>query len=171
MLSRLGFFVAAVLFLPLLARLLAEALPDWPAAETMPLAPLGWTLATAVLLLFLADWLPGLRGGQRLLRQQRGYYLALAAASAPLGWLLAYLNVFAESWLIPASHNFTGGLLQTLLFALLAPAVLLLRAALGRSAPLLKLLAGWPAPRFASREFFTLALLTLALLGLTVGSV
>jgi len=171
MLSRLGLFVAAVLLLPLLARLLADALPDWLAAEPMPLAPLGWALVTAVLLLFLADWLLGLRGGQRLLRLQRYYYLALAVASALLGWLLAYLNVFAESWLIPAGHDVTGSLLQTLLFALTAPAVLLLRAALGRSAPLLKVLAGWPAPRFASREFFTLALLALALLGLTVGSV
>lgn len=166
MLTRLGLFVAALLLLPLLARLLAGAPPDWSALAPTPPAPLAWTLMVAVILPVLTDW-----RGPRLLGVQRGYYLALAVAGALLGWLLAYLNLFAESWLIPAGHDVIGGLLQTLLYALLVPAVVVLRAALGRSAALLKLLAGWPALRLTSRTTLTLTLLTLALLGLTVGSV
>lgn len=80
MLTRLGLFVAALLLLPLLARLLAGAPPDWSALAPMPSAPLAWTLMVAVILPALADW-----RGPRLLGVQRGYYLALAVAGALLG--------------------------------------------------------------------------------------
>ncbi|GAB4115870.1 MAG: hypothetical protein Fur0026_02290 [Sideroxydans sp.] len=171
MLKRLALFVCSLLLLPLLARWLADALPEWTTFPPMPLAPLALTLVAAILLLWLADTWQARNGGHSLLRLQRAYFLALAVASAFLGWLLAWLNLFAESWLVPNSHDFTSGLLQTLLFALLAPLVLLLRTAFVAQAGLLKWLAGLPALQWVTRHTAAHTLLTLALLGLTVGSV
>ncbi|GAB1233615.1 hypothetical protein [Ferrigenium sp. UT5] len=171
MLIRLALFFCSLLLLPLLARWLADALPEWTTFPLMPLAPLALTLVAAILLLWLADTWQARNGGHSLLRLQRAYFLALAVAGAFLGWLLAWLNLFAESWLLPASHDFTSSLLQTLIFALLAPLVLLLRTAFVAQAGLLKLLTGMPALRFISRHAAAHTLLTLALLGLTVGSV
>lgn len=171
MLMRLMLFFCGLIVLPLLARLLAAALPEWTAFPLMPLAPLTLTLAAALAALWMADAWQGRRGGHSLLHLQRHYFLALAVAGALLGWLLAWLNLFAESWLVPASHDFTSGLLQTLLFALLAPLVLLLRTAFLAQAGMLKLLAGMPALQWVSRDTATHTLLPLALLGLTVGSV
>lgn len=168
---RLMLFFCSLIVLPLLARLLAAALPEWATFPLVPLAPLTLTLAAALAVLWLADAWQGRRGGHSLLHVQRHYFLAVAAASALLGWLLAWLNLFAESWLVPASHDFTSGLLQTLLFALLAPLVLLLRTAFMAQAGMLKLLAGMPALQWVSRHTAAHALLPLALLGLTVGSV
>lgn len=171
MLNRLGVFVCALILLPLLASLLAAALPEWSAFPVMPRAPLWGTLAGALGLLWLADWWQGRHAGHSLLRLQRAYFLALTAASALLGWLLAYLNLFGESWLAPHSHDFISGLLQTMSFALLAPLVLLVRTAFLAQAGWLKLLAGLPALQWFSRPATANGLLTLALAGLTVGSV
>ena len=171
MLKRLMLFVCSLLLLPLLARWLADALPEWTAFPLMPLAPLTLTLGTALAVLWLADAWQGRHGGHSLLHVQRHYFLAVAVASALLGWLLAWLNLFTESWLVPASHDFTSGLLQTLLFALLAPLVLLLRTAFAAQAGMLKFLAGMPAMQWVSRHTTAHTLLLLALLGLTVGSV
>ncbi len=171
MLTRLAVFVVALILLPVLANLLAGANPDWSAFPALPRAPLLLALASALCLLWLADTWQARRGGQRLLIMQRSYYLALALASALLGWLLAYLNLFAESWLIPSAHDFTSGLLQTLLYALLAPLVLLLRAAFLAEAGLLKKMSGLPALHFCSAHTAAHALLTLALIGLVAGSV
>ena len=171
MLKRLMLFVCSLLLLPLLARWLADALPEWTAFPLMPLAPLTLTLGTALAVLWLADAWQGRRGGHSLLHVQRHYFLAVAVASALLGWLLAWLNLFTESWLVPASHDFTSVLLQTLLFALLAPLVLLLRTAFAAQAGMLKFLAGMPAMQWVSRHTTAHTLLPLALLGLTVGSV
>ena len=171
MLTRMAVFVAILILLPLLARLLGDALPELTAFPVMPLQPLALALASALGLLWLADWRQGRHAGHSLLHLQRAYFLALAVSSALLGWLLAYLNLFAESWLVPHSHDFSSGLLQTLIFALLAPLVLLVRTAFLAQARWLKLLAGLSALHWLSRPAAAHALLTLALLGLTVGSV
>ncbi|MDP2760401.1 MAG: hypothetical protein Q8O64_08380 [Sideroxyarcus sp.] len=171
MLMRLALFFCSLIVLPLLARWLADALPEWATFPLVPLAPLSLTLFAAIILLWLADRWQARRGGHSLLRLQRGYFLAVALASALLGWLLAWLNLFAESWLVPNSHDFTSSLLQTLLFALLAPLVLLLRTAFSAQAGLLKFLAGMPAMQWVTRHTAAHMLLLLALLGLTVGSV
>lgn len=171
MLMRLALFVCSLLLLPLLARWLADALPEWTTFPLVPLAPLSLALVAAFILLWLADWWQGRHGGHSLLRLQRNYFLAVAVASALLGWLLAWLNLFAESWLLPGSHDFTSGLLQTMLFALLAPLVLLLRTAFVAQAGLLKLMAGMPALQWVTRHTAAHTLLPLALLGLTLGGV
>lgn len=172
MLSRLLSFTGGLILLPLLAGLLADALPPLTTPfPLMPLAPLLLALVALLALLWLADWWQVRRNGRSTLRGQRTYFLALAGASALLGWLLVWLNLFADNWLVPAAHDLTSALLQTLLFALLAPGVLLLRAAFAAQPGWLRMLAGMPPlGRFAPATV-AYSLLLLALPGLALGSV
>ena len=172
--TRLGIFISALLLLPLAGLFLsgsewselAAASPDVPA--NIPA-----TLLTSLMLLgyvFLSNHMINLNTGNNPLKLQGNYFLAMAAASAVLGWLLAYLNLFAASWPTTQAHPAVQLLLYTPLFALLAPAVLSTRALIGSFPGLLKRLArGFPLPSF-SPETLAFGLIPVALAGLLGGA-
>ncbi len=131
------------------------------------------TLLTTLMLLgyvFLSNHMIKLNTGSNPLRLQGNYFLAMAAVSAALGWLLAYLNLFSASWAIEQGHPAVQLLLYTPLFALLAPAVLSTRALLGSFPGLLKRLAhGIPLPSHDG-EMLAFSLVFIAVLGLLGGA-
>jgi hypothetical protein len=176
--TRLLIFVAALLLLPLCGLLVSGAslgdLRDLVmqrngAAPTNPSAVLLTTLLVAGFI-FLVNRIVGLLAGRRPFQAQRDFFLWIAAASIALGWLLVYLNFFA------AGHNSQPGslllqlLLCTPLFALLAPAVLLIRALLGSFGGPLKLLSGFPPLPALRHETSIIILLPPAVLGLLGGA-
>lgn len=170
--TRLLAFVAALLLLPPAGFLLGGH--EWDELAAPQLSSAQQSIATALTLLalmgcmLLASQLVRLRTGNNPLASQRNYYLAMAAASAATGWLLAYLNLYAASW-IPTSGGIAGGLLDTLLFAALAPAVLSLRALLGSFPWLLKRLARGPRLPAPAGEMPILALAAISAMGLLGG--
>jgi hypothetical protein len=127
MLNRLITFAVAVLLLPPIA--LALAGQEW-----IPLVPVEGALLLPALLALLAvlafglllDTLTLRRTGHSLLRSQRYYLLWCGVAGTLTGTLMAYLNLFAGSWLIPGSN--TQVLLLAAVFgAALLPAILIAR--------------------------------------------
>lgn len=169
--TRLSLFVAALLLLPYLGILLTGA--DWGDARGMEINPPA-VLLTTLLLAGYVFWLNHLirrYTGNNLLNMQEHYYWAMAGASALLGWLLVYLNSFVASWTPHSAPVLVQILLFTPLFALLAPAVLITRAALGALPNLLKRLAAGipiPAPR---RETQVMGLILGCVLGLLTAAV
>jgi hypothetical protein len=104
--------------------------------------------------------------GNNTLSLQQNFYWSMVGASAALGWLLVYLNSYLASWTPQTAPALVQILLFTPLFALLAPAVLITRAALGALPNLLKHLAAGipiPAPR---TETQVLVLILFSVLGL-----
>jgi hypothetical protein len=169
---RLLAFVASLLLLPPAGFLLGGR--EW--AELAMGGMQDMLAATALTLLallcytLLAGLLVMLRTGSNPLTSQRGYYLALGAAGAALCWLLTCLNLFADSWPAMQAYGFAQILLDTLLFALVMPAVLVTRALLGSFRGLLKALASGPALPIPKGETAALALAALAAFGLLVGA-
>ncbi len=172
--TRLAVFVAALLLLPLAGFFLSgHEWDELPAGEQLDENRLDALFATALLLLcyaLIANRLVGRRTGNNPFRTQRNYFLAMAAASAVLGWLIVYLNLFAASWLMGPDYSFLQITLCTALFALLAPAILITRALLGSFAGLLKRLARGPALSAPAPETLAFTLLPLAMLGLLGGA-
>lgn len=169
--TRLGIFVAALLILPVAGLLLSdrELGNSSAAAQGSALATLA-TLAALLGYALLINQLVKMRTGSNPVIKQRNYYLATSVASALLGWLLAYLNLFAAGWSSGQGHSALQLLLWTLLFALVAPAVLITRALFGSFTGLLKLLArGIPLP-LHRRERPPFGLLSAATLGLLGGA-
>lgn len=169
MLIRLALFVLLILVLPLAGSLLSGGEVEWHFGElaTQALQPLLLSLG-AVLALFIA-----VEVGNRqrsLLKLQRRYLAALSVAGAVSGWLLLYLNRYAESWLVPATLDITGMLILTALFALLLPAVLGLRTLLASLPGLLQRLARLPAMPSFSASHTVNVLAPFALLGLIGGA-
>lgn len=172
--TRLGIFISALLLLPLAGLLLSGH--EWNELAGNALPTTGSLAATAVTILMLLgyalliNFIVKLRTGNSPFAKQRGYFLAMSAMSAVLGWLLDYLNYFVASWPTSPINSALQILLATILFALLVPAVLTTRALLGSFPGLLKRLArGIPLP---SPDSQTLAftLLPLAILGLLGGA-
>lgn len=172
---RLGLFVATLLILPLAGLHLGGATWNELATSTSAdansvAATLRTTLLLAFYVLLLNHSLKRLTGHAPL-DAQRHYFIGLTAASAVLGWLLSYLNLFVGSWTVAQNAPwFVQFLLYTPLFALLAPAVLLTRALLGSFPGLLKALAfshRLPAP---NSESAARVLLLAALTGLAGGA-
>ena len=170
--TRLGIFIFSLVSLPLAGLLLSGA--EWnelPGAA--PSADIPATLLTTLMLLgyvFLGNHMIKLNTGSNPLKLQGNFFIAMAAASAVLGWLLAYLNLFAASWTTHQGHALVQLLLYTPLFALLAPAVLSTRALLGSFPGLLKRLArgiSLPAP---GAETLARSLAAVAMLGLLGGA-
>lgn len=170
MLTRLALFVSLMLALPLAGSLLSGGEVDWHFSElaTQALQPLLMSLG-AVLVLFIAVEFGGNRQ-RSLLKLQRRYLIALSVAGAACGWLLLYLNRYAESWLLPAAFDITGMLILTALFALLLPTVLGLRTLLASLPGLLQKLARLPAMPALSASNTVNLLAPLALLGLIGGA-
>ena len=178
--TRLGIFIFSLVVLPLVGLLLSgkewsELLTGTPATDTPAAAgDIAAILLTTLLLLgyvLLTNHMIRRRTGNSPMNIQRNYFLWMAVASAMLGWLLAYLNLFTASWPTEQGNPAVQLLLYTLLFALLAPAVLSTRALLGAFPGLLKRLArGIPLPA-PGVETLTLGLLPIAELGLLGGAV
>lgn len=170
MLIRLTIFICLTLALPLAGHLLSDGDAMWNLSElaTQPLQPLLAALI-AILLLFIAIEFGGNRQ-RSLLKLQRRYFIALSIAGAASGWLLSYLNRYAESWLLPAALDIAGMLIMTALFALLLPTVLGLRTLLASLPGLLQRLARLPAMPALSANHTVNVLAPLALLGLIGGA-
>ncbi len=170
MLTRLVLFVALILALPLAGSLLSGSEVVWHFSElaAQSLQPLLISLG-AVLALFIAVEFGGNRQ-RSLLKLQRSYLMALSVAGAVCGWLLLYLNRYAESWLVPAALDITGMLILNALFALLLPTVLGLRTLLASLPGLLQRLARLPAMPSLSASHTVNVLAPLTLLGLLGGA-
>lgn len=176
---RLGIFIATLLILPLAGLLLSggewnELLTEF-LSSNIPVASGNYApLLTAIILLgygLLASLVIKWRTGNNPLHTQRNYFFWMAIASAVLGWLMVYLNLYAASWSAATGHSTARLFLYTLLFALLAPAVLLTRALLGIFPRLLKRLAHGVALPAARSETLIFMLVPLAALGLLGGAV
>ena len=172
--TRLGIFISALLLLPLSGLLLSGH--EWselagsmlPATDSVVAILI--TLAVLLSYALLINLFVKIRTGNNPFIRQRNYFLTASAASALLGWLLAYLNLFAASWSSEQGNSATQLLFCTMMFALLAPAVLTTRAVIGSFTGLLKYFArGIPLP-LPDSEFQAFSLLSLAALGLLGGA-
>lgn len=168
--TRLTLFAAALLLLPPLgawlageASLPADALPAAPAARWLT------ALGLAALLASANAWLAR-RQGHDLLRLQARYYLTLALAGSVLGWLLVWLNQFAASWWGSEGWDALSLLGHSLLFALLLPTVLLVRALLASFPPLLRAVVRGPALPPLPRDLASALLLLAGVGGLLAGA-
>lgn len=170
--TRLMIFVAALLLLPPAGFLLGgHEWAELATSETQDnLAATALTLFALLGYTLLAGMLVKLRTGNNPLTTQRDYFLALAAAGAMLVWLLIYLNSYAASWSSLQKNGSWQIILDTLLFALSIPAVLLTRALLGSFRGLLKALSRGPALTLPRGETAALAFASLAAFGLLGGA-
>lgn len=171
--TRLGIFVSALLLLPMAGLLLSGR--EWyelDGIQTGAGGPSATLFALTALLAYalVMNLLVKVRTGSNSFVAQRNYFLAMSAASAGLGWLLAYLNLFAASWSSGQGNSAMQLLLCTLVFALLAPAVLVTRAFIGSFAGLLKFLARGIPLHLRRREHPPFGLLSAAMLGLLAGA-
>lgn len=171
--TRLALFISALLLLPFAGLLLSGGQWDELAiasAAIASLAPLVAALLAVLCLALLTNFWVTSRSGNNPFKLQRNYFLTMAAASGVLGWLLSYLNHYATSWLAEGAPDASGVVMQSLLFALLAPAVLSTRALLGSFGDLLKHLSrtlSLPAP---ANDTVAFILAPLALSGLVGGA-
>lgn len=171
--TRLGIFVLALLLLPFAGLLLSGTEWDELASGATPADGTAATMVAALALLcalLFTNLVVTLRTGNNPLKVQRDYFLAVGIASAALGWLLVYLNRYAASWTTAQENSLVQIALDTLLFALLAPAVLSLRALLGSFAGLLRRLARGPAIPGPSAETQVYILTPIVALGLVGGA-
>jgi len=170
--TRLIIFVAALLLLPPVGFLLGgHEWAELAASETQDnLAATGLTLLALLGYTLLAGMLVKLRTTNNPLTTQRDYFLALGAAGAMLVWLLVYLNFYAASWSSIQKNSIWQIALDTLLFALPVPAVLVTRALLGSFRGLLKTLARGPSLPMPHGETSALVFASLAAFGLLGGA-
>ncbi|MDD3883817.1 MAG: hypothetical protein PHW66_02675 [Gallionella sp.] len=169
--TRLAIFIVTLLLLPFAGAWLAGA--EWEPLPTGDANALAATsvaaLATACLLL-LGNLGVVWRTGNNPLQTQRRYFLTVGAASAALGWLLVYLNQYATGLSSGQHFNIAQGLFSTLLFALLAPAVLSLRAFLGTFTGMLRRLARAPALPLLADDMLIFLLSPVVIVGLLGGA-
>ncbi len=171
--TRLALFVVCLLVLPFAGLLLGGGEWDDLAASDKPavsFAPLITTILALLVFTLLTNLLVIVRSGNNPFKLQRDYFLAIAGASVVLGWLLLYLDHYTGIWMADIAVDTRSAILLSLLFALLAPAVLSTRALLGSFAALLKRLSNLLTIQTLSGDTATLMLLTLALAGLIAGA-
>ncbi len=177
--TRLGIFIISLVLLPLAGWFLSGR--EWSelfsgstvAGVTDASGNIAAILLTTLMLLgyvLLTNHLIKRRTGNSPMDIQRNYFLWMAAASAALGWLLAYLNLFTATWATTQGHPAVQLLLYTPLFALLAPAVLGTRALLGGFPGLLKRLARSVPVPVPNGETLASVLIPVAALGLLGGA-
>jgi hypothetical protein len=120
MLNRLITFAVALLFLPPIALTLAGQawFAPTPVEGTVWL-PTFFGILAVLAFGMLLDTLTFHRTGHSLLRSQRNYLLWSGVAGTVTGTLIAYLNLFAESWFTAGSET------QALLLAAFSGSVLL----------------------------------------------
>ncbi len=169
--TRLAIFVAALLLFPYLGLLLSGGKwEELSGASAAPAAPLLITLAVLLGYTLLCNFIVARRSGHDPFALQRNYFLAVAATSGMLGWLLVYLDRYAESWLTEGAYDPLAAAAQTLVFALLAPAVLSTRSLLGSSRKLLKYLSRALPVAAPHDDILLLVLAPVTLAGLLVGA-
>lgn len=172
--TRLAVFIGTLLILPFAGLLLSGGQWDDLASADNPavsFAPLITTILALLVFTLLTNLLVIVRSGNNPFKLQRDYFLAIAGASIVLGWLLLYLNHFTGNWLTDSSLDTHTAIWLSLLFCLLAPAVLSMRALFGTFGGLLKRLSNLFTIQTHSGDTATLMLLTLALAGLVGGAV
>ncbi len=137
MLTRGFIFIAALLLLPAAGLFLSGAQWSDLAARALSgdatlINPPSTMLTTLMMFgyLIFINYVHKILSGRQVFQGQMPYVFQVAAASALLGWLLAYLNLYVASWTTQAGNPLLQTLLYTPLFALLAPAVLYTRACL-----------------------------------------
>jgi hypothetical protein len=168
---RLIIFSLALLFLPPLALTLAgiEWTPPQPAEGSFWGPALLSILAVSAFGLLL-DALTFRRWAHSLLRSQRSYLLWCGVAGSLAGMLLAYLNLFADAWLSPASD--AASLLLAALSGLVAlPTVLIARQWLAGLPGLTKLGTHRFALPALPAEATAKSVLLAAFIGLMVGPI
>ena len=171
MLNRLITFAVALLFLPPIALTLAGQ--AWFAAT--PVEGTVWlpTLFGALAVLgfgILLDTLTFHRTGHSLLRSQRNYLLWSGVAGTVTGTLIAYLNLFAESWFTAGSET-QALLLAAISGTVLLPVILVARLWLAGLPGLVRLSTRRFALPALPPETAAILLLMLALAGLLGGTV
>lgn len=170
--TRLLAFIATLLLLPPAGFLLGSH--EWNelavGGTQNHLAATTLTLLALVCYTLLSGLLVKLRTGNNPLVAQRNYFVAMAAVGATMCWLLVYLNMFAASWASMQENTIWQIALDTLLFALPVPAVLVTRALLGSFRNLLKTLARGPALAVPRGETTALAFASIAAFGLLGGA-
>ena len=167
--NRLTAFVVALLLLPPLALSLAGQ--EWqPPVSLEGNAWLPAFFATGIVILFgaLLDMLTFRRTTFSLWRAQRSYLLWCGAAGAILGMLLAWLNLFADTWATPSASASASLLFAMLCATALLPAVLITRLWLSG---LLKLVTRRFALPALPAEVAAKSLLLAAFIGLMVGPI
>ncbi len=170
--TRLAIFSAALLLLPALALLLAGA--EWPQTHIMTgtvVLPLLCSILLLLVFSLVLDTHTLRRSGSSLLRKQRGYLLWNAAAGAITMVLLAYLNLYAGSWINPVFSLGQMLMLAALFGAVLLPAVLITRLWLAGFGGVARGLSRWPALPAVAAEQGAALLLLFALIGLLGGAV
>jgi hypothetical protein len=175
--TRLVIFILGLLLLPVAGLWLSGA--GWgdlvlrgltgDAAIINPPSTLLTTLMMAGYIIFI-NHLNQLISGNRPFQGQSSYLLRVAAASAVLGWLLAYLNLYVASWTTQIGNPLLQALLYTPLFAALAPAVLCTRAFIAALPGVLQRLHSHRTFAPPAPEKLAYALLLLAALGLAGGA-
>ncbi len=172
--TRLGIFVFSLVLLPLCGLLLSgNEWEELPAGIPVGSGNIAAILQTTLMLfayVLLTNYMIKKITGNSPINIQRNYYIWMGAASAILGWLLAYLNLFAANWLAIQGEPAMQFLLYTPFFALLAPAVLSTRALLGSFSSLLKFLARGLVLPVPDGETFSIFLVSIAVLGLLGGA-
>lgn len=172
LLLRLALFATALLLLPALAVQLSGR--DWPDANVIEgnaaIPLLLGTLIVAACGLIL-DTHTYRRSGISLLRKQRAYLLWCAGAGAFSAMLLAYLNLYAGSWISPVDSPAEMVWLSALLGAVLLPVVLIMRLWLAGFAGLLHYLVRGLALPAPGNELGIALLLLVSFSGLLGGAV
>ena len=175
--TRLVIFILGLLLLPVAGLWLSGS--EWSdlglrgltgdAAIVNPPSTLLTTLMMVGYIIFI-NHLNKLISGNRPFKGQSSYLLRVAAASAVLGWLLAYLNLYVASWTTQAGNPLLQALLYTPLFATLAPAVLCTRAFIAALPGVSERLGNRNTVASPAPRKLAYALIPLAALGLTGGA-
>lgn len=175
--TRLVIFILGLLLLPVAGLWLSGS--EWSdlglrgltgdAAIVNPPSTLLTTLMMVGYIIFI-NHLNKLISGNWPFQGQSSYLLRVAAASAVLGWLLAYLNLYVASWTTQAGNPLLQALLYTPLFATFAPAVLCTRAFVAALPGVLQRLNSRHTFAPPAAEKLAYALIPLAALGLAGGA-
>jgi uncharacterized membrane protein len=169
--TRLAIFVCTLLLLPFAGAWLGDIGRDSAANnDASALAATSVAALALLCLLLLSNLGVVLRTGNNPLQLQRRYFLAVGGASAVLGWLLVYLNQFTASAASGLAFEPLQVLFSTLLFALLAPAVLSLRAFFGSFTGMLRRLARGPALPMLPDDTLVFLLSPMVIAGLLGGA-
>jgi hypothetical protein len=170
--NRITAFIVALLLLPPLAISLSGQGWDAPAPVTGAVwLPALSGIMTIIVVSFLLDTLTFHRGGNSLLRSQRGYLLWNGVAGMAICILLAYLNLFAGAWFTPAGSNTAALLLAALCGMALLPAILITRLWLAGLPGLVRLSTRRFALPAIPGETAAMFLLLVALAGLVGGTI
>ncbi len=175
--TRLIIFLLALLLLPVAGLWLSGS--SWgdlglrgltgDAAIVNPPSALLTTLMMAGYIVFI-NHLNKLVTGNQPFQGQSDYLLRVAGASAVLGWLLVYLNLYVASWTTHTGNPLLQALLYTPLFATLAPAVLCTHAFVAALPGVAERLSSLNRLTPPAPDKPAYALLTLAALGLAGGA-